>query len=70
MGLHVATLGSTLTLGEVSMSALKTEGSERVRAEDAVGMIDCGRASKQTKGTLLILFLEDGDAPFDWSFLL
>ena len=52
------------------MSALKTEGSERVRAEDAVGMIDCGRASKQTRGTLLILFLEDGDAPFDWSFLL
>ena len=51
------------------MSALKTEGSERVRAEDAVGMIDCGRASKQTKGTLLILFLEGGVPPWDWLYL-
>lgn len=40
------------------MSALKKEGSERVRAGDAVGMIDCGRASKRTKGFIIGLFLE------------
>ena len=52
------------------MSALKKEGSERVRAGDAVGMIDCGQASKRTKGTFLLLFLENGAPPFNWLFLL
>ena len=52
------------------MSALKKEGSERVRAGDAVGMMDCGRASKRTKGTFIILFFEDGSPPFDWLYLL
>jgi hypothetical protein len=51
------------------MSALKTEGSERVRAEDAVGMIDCGQASKRTRGTFLLLFLENGVPPLNWLFL-
>lgn len=51
------------------MSALKTEGSQRVRAGEAVGMIDCGRASKRTKGTSILLFLEFGAPPFDWLYL-
>jgi hypothetical protein len=50
------------------MSALRKDGSERVRAGDAVGMIDCGRASKRTKGTLILLFLEGSIPPFDWLY--
>ena len=52
------------------MSALKMEGSERVRAGEAVGMIDCGRASKRTKGTFILLFFESSAAPFNWLYLL
>jgi len=70
VGLHVCYVGFDLTLGEVSMSALKKEGSERVRAGDAVGMIDCGRASKRTKGTFILLFLEGGVPPMDWLYLI
>jgi hypothetical protein len=46
------------------MSALKTETIERVRAEDAVEIIDCGRASERTKGIPLLLFFEYGPAPY------
>ena len=52
------------------MSALKWKEIGRVRAEDAVGMIDCGQASKRTKGTSLLLFLEYGVPPLNWLFLL
>jgi hypothetical protein len=52
------------------MSALKRKEIGRVRAEDAVGMIDCGQASKRTKGTFLLLFLEYGVPPLNWLFLL
>jgi hypothetical protein len=55
---------------EKCMSALKRKEIGRVRAEDAVGMIDCGQASKRTKGTYLLLFLENGAPPFNWLFLL
>ncbi len=51
------------------MSALKMEGKERVRAGDAVEIIDCGRASERTKGGFLLIFLEGGTPPFNW-FLL
>lgn len=51
------------------MSALKKEGSVRVRAGDAVGMIDCGRASKRTKGTFMLLYLENGLPPWNWLYL-
>ena len=51
------------------MSALKKEGSVRVRAGDAVGMIDCGRASKRTRGFILGLWLEGGAPPLDWWLL-
>ena len=51
------------------MSALRKDGSERVRAGDAVGMIDCGRASKRTKGSFILLFLEGGVPPWDWLYL-
>jgi hypothetical protein len=51
------------------MSALKMERGQRVRAGDAVGMIDCGQASKRTKGTSLLLFLELGAPPFNWLYL-
>ena len=50
------------------MSALRMDGSERVRAGDAVGMVDCGQASKRTKGTSLLLFLENGIPPFVWLY--
>jgi hypothetical protein len=46
------------------MSALKTETSERVRAEEAVEIIDCGRASERTKGVPLLLFYEYGSPPY------
>jgi hypothetical protein len=45
------------------MSALKMEGGQRVRAGDAVGMIDCGQASKRTKGVPMFLLLELGTPP-------
>ncbi len=48
------------------MSALKVEGNERVRAEDAVEIIDCGRASERTKGGFLLILLERGSPPFNW----
>jgi hypothetical protein len=38
------------------MSALKRKEIGKVRAEDAVGMIDCGQASKRTKGTYCCSF--------------
>jgi hypothetical protein len=50
------------------MSALKKEGEERVRAEDAVEIIDCGRASERTKGTSVGWLLEMGFPPFNYSF--
>jgi hypothetical protein len=51
------------------MSALKRKEVGRVRAGDAVGMIDCGQASKRTKGTMLLLFLEFGAPPLNWLYL-
>jgi hypothetical protein len=55
---------------EKFMSALKMERGQRVRAGDAVGMIDCGQASKRTKGVPMFLLLELGTPPFNWLFLL
>ena len=54
---------------EKFMSALKMERSQRVRAGDAVGMIDCGQASKRTQGTSLLLWLELGAPPFNWLYV-
>ena len=48
------------------MSALKLEGDERVRAEDAVEIIDCGPASERTKGGFLLIMLEGTPPPFNW----
>ena len=52
------------------MSALKRKEVGKVRAGDAVGMIDCGRASKRTKGSFILLFLEGGAPPMDWLYLI
>ena len=67
--LHVRYVGFDIT-EERFMSALKWRKVGRVRAGDAVGMIDCGQASKRTKGSWLLLFLENGVPPFNWLFLL
>jgi hypothetical protein len=48
------------------MSALKKEGEERVRAEDAVEVIDCGRASERTRGGFLLILIEPANSPFNW----
>jgi len=48
------------------MSALKLEGEERVRAEDAVEIIDCGQASERTKGGFLLPIFESSHPPFTW----
>ena len=49
------------------MSALKLDNAEeRVRAEEAVEILDCGRASERTKGGWLLVFLEPSNAPFNW----
>jgi hypothetical protein len=58
------------TTEEKFMSALKMERDQRVRAGDALGMIDCGQASKRTKGVPMFLLLELGTPPFNWLFLL
>jgi hypothetical protein len=50
------------------MSALKVEGDERVRAGDAVEIIDCGRASERTKGSFQFIFQELATPPFNWLF--
>ena len=48
------------------MRALKVEGDERVRAEEAVEIIDCGCASEQTKGAPTFLMIEAANPPFVW----
>jgi hypothetical protein len=48
------------------MSALNVERDEEVRAQDAVEIVDCGRASERTKGGILLIFLESGSPPFNW----
>ena len=58
------------TTEETFMSALKMERDQRVRAGDAVGMVDCGQVSKRTKGTSLLLFLEHGLPPFVWLYFV
>jgi len=50
------------------MSALKMERAERVRAAEAVGLIDCGRASERTQGFHTLLLLELGVPPNNWQF--
>ena len=50
------------------MSALKVEGDERVRAGDAVEIIDCGRASERTRGSFQFVLLELATPPFNWLF--
>jgi hypothetical protein len=59
-------VGFDITNRRVLMSALKEEGDERVRAEDAVEIIDCGRASEQTQGGIGLLGLEGGAPPFNY----
>jgi hypothetical protein len=51
------------------MSALKLERKERVRAEEAVEIIDCGQASERTKGMAAGFYQEFGSSPFIWMFL-
>ena len=50
------------------MSALIVEVDERVRAEEAVEIIDCGRASERTKGSFQFILLELSNPPFNWLF--
>jgi hypothetical protein len=54
------------------MSALKLEHTEqRVRAEDAVEIIDCGRASELTRGSPFIaITFENGWPPFIYSYYI
>jgi hypothetical protein len=53
------------------MSALKLDHAEqRVRAKDAVEIIDCGQASVRTKGAFSLILLELGTPPFNWLFLI
>ena len=48
------------------MNALKMEESTPVRANEAVELIDCGRASERTKGSTLRQSFEFGFPPFHW----
>ena len=53
------------------MSALILDHAEqRVRAEDAVEIIDCGRASVRTRGAFSMILLEVGTPPFNWLWLI
>jgi hypothetical protein len=52
------------------MSALRQDRDEEVRAQDAVEITDCGRASERTKGGILLIFMEAGGPPFNWFLLL
>ena len=55
------------------MSALKGKEFAKVRAGEAdggtFGLTDCGRASKRTKGTTVLLFFEFATPPFNWLYL-
>jgi hypothetical protein len=48
------------------MSALIQERDEEVRAEDAMEITDCGRASERTKGGILLIFFESSTPPYNW----
>ena len=50
------------------MSALKMERAERVRAAEALGLIDCGSASKRTKGFFAFILLELGVPPNNYQW--
>jgi hypothetical protein len=51
------------------MNMSKIDINEDVQAPEAIELIDCGRASEKTQGTMLILFLEDGIPPNNWLYL-
>ena len=54
------------------MSALKWKEFGRGRGAGAggrgLGLIDCGRVSRRTKGTTVLLFYEFGTPPFNWLY--
>lgn len=51
------------------MNAMKVNIDEKVQVLDEIELIDCGCASEQTKGTHVLLFLENSLPPFDWLYL-
>jgi hypothetical protein len=46
------------------------ENAETVRAPEAVELVDCGRASEQTKGFWTLIQVELGVPPNNWLFPL
>jgi hypothetical protein len=52
------------------MSALEMEGDERMRTQDTLEIVDCGRASERTKGWLGGLTAEMTFPPFNWFFAM
>jgi hypothetical protein len=52
------------------MSTLKWESGQRVGAAGAVQLIDCGPASKRTKGFYVLILFELGIPPFNYLYPL
>lgn len=54
------------------MSALKpkkfTKARKRVATGRSLGMSECGRVTRRTKGTTQLLFFENGTPPFNWLY--
>ncbi len=51
------------------MRMLRVEHRNRTRAADARFLINCGRASRRTRGVPLLLFFEVAAPPLDRLFL-
>ena len=51
------------------MRMLKVTERKGMRAVEAMFMIDCGRASRCTRGSFLLLAFENSSPPFDRLFL-
>lgn len=51
------------------MNMSKIDINEDVQAPEAIELIDCGRASEKTQGTMLILFYENSPPPHDYLYL-
>jgi hypothetical protein len=66
--LQIRYVGFDIIFRRTCMSALKLDiVEERVRAEEAVEIIDCGRASERTKGSPFVSTgTEGGFPPFLW----
>lgn len=47
------------------MNNVKSENEQQIKRPEAVTLLDCGQASKETKGMVFMVSWEMGAPPFD-----